>query len=79
MRYSERQQTSVPPTAPVPALPAGVGDVLAVLRSSAIVVDSADAVINNSPSAVAYGLVRGERARPRASCATSPDRSVATV
>ncbi|MFC8504688.1 sensor histidine kinase [Pedococcus sp. NPDC057267] len=60
VRYSERQQTSVPPSeASVPALPAGVGDVLAVLRSGAIVVDSADEVINNSPSAVAYGLVRG--------------------
>jgi two-component system sensor histidine kinase SenX3 len=60
VRYSERQQTSMPPTAPVPALPAGVADVLAVLRSSAIVVDSADEVINNSPSATAYGLVRGK-------------------
>jgi two-component system sensor histidine kinase SenX3 len=60
VRYSERQQTSMPPTLPVPALPAGVADVLAVLRSSAIVVDSADEVINNSPSATAYGLVRGK-------------------
>ena len=59
VRYSERQQRSVPPS-PVPTpLPAGVGDVLAVLRSSAIVVDSADAVIKTSPAAVAYGLVRG--------------------
>ncbi|MGO4341722.1 sensor histidine kinase [Pedococcus sp. 2YAF34] len=59
VRYSERQQRSVPPSpAPTP-LPAGVGDVLAVLRSSAIVVDSADAVIKTSPAAVAYGLVRG--------------------
>lgn len=40
-------------------LPEGVGDVLAVLRSSGIVLDSADAVVNNSPAAVAYGLVRG--------------------
>jgi two-component system sensor histidine kinase SenX3 len=39
-------------------LPAGVADVLAVLRSSAIVVDAADAVINSSPAAIAYGLVR---------------------
>jgi two-component system sensor histidine kinase SenX3 len=60
VRYSERQQRSVPPS-PVPTpLPAGVGDVLAVLRSSAIVVDSADAVIKTSPAAVAYGLVRGK-------------------
>jgi two-component system sensor histidine kinase SenX3 len=59
VRYSERQQSSLPPTAPVTPLPSGVADVLAVLRSSAIVVDSADAVINNSPSATAYGLVKG--------------------
>ena len=60
VRYSERQQTSLPPTAPVTPLPSGVGDVLAVLRSSAIVVDSADEVVNNSPSATAYGLVKGK-------------------
>jgi two-component system sensor histidine kinase SenX3 len=59
VRYSERQQTSMPPTTSVTPLPSGVADVLAVLRSSAIVVDSADAVINNSPSATAYGLVKG--------------------
>ena len=33
-------------------------DVLAVLRSSGIVVDSADQVVKASPAAVAYGLVR---------------------
>jgi len=60
VRYSERQQTAMPEPAVAPALPAGVGDVLAVLRSSGIVVDTADKVVNNSPSAVAYGLVRGE-------------------
>ncbi len=59
VRYSERQQRDVPPSPTVTPLPAGVGDVLSVLRSSGIVVDSADAVINNSPSAVSYGLVRG--------------------
>nr|WP_206070801.1 ATP-binding protein [Knoellia sp. DB2414S] len=60
VRYSERQQTTVPETTPaVQGLPPGVGDVLAVLRSGAIVVDSADEVINNSPPAVAYGLVKG--------------------
>jgi two-component system, OmpR family, sensor histidine kinase SenX3 len=58
VRYSERQQTQVPQTPSVAPLPAGVGDVLAVLRSSAIVVDSADAVAKMSPAAVAYGLVR---------------------
>lgn len=59
VRYSERQQTSIPAAPPATSLPAGAADVLAVLRSSAVVVDSADEVINNSPSAVSYGLVRG--------------------
>ena len=59
VRYSERAQKAVPEPAANPPLPAGVADVLAVLRSSGIVVDSADEVINNSPAAVAYGLVRG--------------------
>ncbi|WP_427383929.1 sensor histidine kinase [Janibacter sp. G56] len=40
------------------SLPEGVGDVLAVLRSIGIVLDSSDAVVNHSPSAVAHGLVR---------------------
>ncbi len=39
-------------------MPPGVGDVIAVLRSSGIVVDSSDRVVNNSPAAVAHGLVR---------------------
>ena len=39
-------------------LPAGVSDVLAVLRSGAIVLDAADAVVSSSPPAVANGLVR---------------------
>jgi two-component system sensor histidine kinase SenX3 len=59
VRYSERQQQTVPGPVTAPALPAGVGDVLAVLRSGAVVVDASDAVINNSPAAVSYGLVRG--------------------
>src|SRR6476661_1333344 len=58
VRYSERQQTSLPQPVEPPVLPAGIADVLAVLRSSGIVVDSADAVIKASPSAVALGLVR---------------------
>ena len=59
VRYSERQQTTVPEPAVPPPLPAGVADVLHVLRSSGIVVDSADAVVNTSPAATSYGLVRG--------------------
>jgi len=45
----------VVPPRPVPS---GVADVIAVLRSSGIVVDSSDRVVNNSPPAVAHGLVR---------------------
>lgn len=56
-RFSERRLTTIP-QAPPPALPAGVSDVLAVLRSIAIVLDASDAVVNNSASAVSYGLVR---------------------
>jgi two-component system sensor histidine kinase SenX3 len=56
-RFSERTLTAIPPSPP-PALPPGVTDVLAVLRSIAIVLDSSDAVVNSSASAVSYGLVR---------------------
>ena len=56
-RFSERTFTAIPP-APPPSLPAGVTDVLAVLRSIAIVLDASDAVVNSSASAVSYGLVR---------------------
>jgi two-component system, OmpR family, sensor histidine kinase SenX3 len=61
VRLSERQQRRIPAREDdSAALPEGVGDVLAVLRSSGIVLDSADAVVNNSPAAVANGLVRGQ-------------------
>ncbi len=42
-----------------PAVPAGVGAVLAVLRSSAVVLDDADVVLKASAPAYAMGLVRG--------------------
>lgn len=45
---------------PAPTLPPGVAQVLAVLRSSGIVLDTSDRVVNNSPAAVAHGLVRGQ-------------------
>jgi two-component system, OmpR family, sensor histidine kinase SenX3 len=57
VRLSERSQRTIPQT-PVPALPPGVADVLSILRSSGIVVDSADQVVKASPAAVVYGLVR---------------------
>ncbi len=61
VRLSERSQRQVPQAPPDPhALPAGVSAVLAVLRSGAIVLDDADAVVSTTPSAVAHGLVRGD-------------------
>lgn len=56
-RWSERSlATEVHDRAP--AVPKGVGDVLAVLRSVAVVLDPRDAVVNTSAAAVSYGLVR---------------------
>ncbi len=60
VRLSERSQSSVPPAPDPRALPAGVTAVLNVLRSGAIVLDTADAVVSVSPWAVAHGLVRGD-------------------
>ncbi|QYJ02705.1 sensor histidine kinase [Nocardioides panacisoli] len=55
---SDRQQTQQP-TAPAPVLPPGVAAVLSVLRSSAVVVDQSDKVVQASAPAYAMGLVRG--------------------
>ncbi|HEX6937003.1 MAG TPA: histidine kinase dimerization/phospho-acceptor domain-containing protein, partial [Actinomycetes bacterium] len=61
-RASEREQRA-PAVAerPAPVLPAGVADVLAVLRSSAVVLDAEDRVVRASPAAYSYGIVRGQR------------------
>jgi len=56
-RWSERSLAHEPVRSQ-PELPSGVGDVLSVLRSIAVVVDGSDAVVNNSASAVSHGLVR---------------------
>ncbi len=45
---------------PVQDLAPGAAEVLAVLRSSGVVLDSSDRVVNNSPAAAAHGLVRGQ-------------------
>ena len=58
VRPSGRSQRHAPQALDPPVLPDGVSSVLAVLRSGAIVVDTADAVVSTSPSAVAHGLVR---------------------
>ena len=57
---SQRQQGMAAP-ADEQVLPAGVATVLAVLRSSAVVVDDSDDVVKSSAPAVALGLVRSQR------------------
>jgi two-component system sensor histidine kinase SenX3 len=56
-RASERERLES--TAVEPTLPAGVSEVLGILRSAAIVLDPADDVVKASPAAYAFGLVRG--------------------
>jgi two-component system, OmpR family, sensor histidine kinase SenX3 len=58
-RFSEHERTATP--LPEPILPAGVGQVLSILRSSAVVLDENDAVVKASPAAHALGLVSGDR------------------
>jgi two-component system sensor histidine kinase SenX3 len=60
-RVSEKQQRTVPgQQASAPVLPSGVADVLAVLRSSAVVLDAEDQVVRASPTAYSFGLVRAD-------------------
>ncbi|UUU23127.1 sensor histidine kinase [Streptomyces sp. DSM 40750] len=60
-RVSEREQKRPTRTSlhTDPVLPPGVDTVLSVLRSSAVVLDEADAVVKASSAAYALGLVRG--------------------
>ncbi|MFD6419632.1 sensor histidine kinase, partial [Streptomyces sp. NPDC060194] len=60
-RWSEREQARPTRTSlhADPVLPPGVDTVLSVLRSSAVVLDEADAVVKASSAAYALGLVRG--------------------
>ena len=55
-RWSGRSTAAPEPVDP--PLPRGVGRVLSVLKSIAVVLDASDAVVNTSASAVSYGLVR---------------------
>jgi two-component system sensor histidine kinase SenX3 len=55
---SERQQRRVPPTE-TPTVPPEVATVLSVLRSSAVIVDEDDVVVQASAPAYSLGLVRG--------------------
>ncbi|MGN6751200.1 MAG: sensor histidine kinase [Intrasporangium sp.] len=59
MRWSDRSDAAQDEPRPETPLPPGAAEVLAVLGSSAIVLDTSDRVVNNSPAAVAHGLVRG--------------------
>jgi two-component system sensor histidine kinase SenX3 len=61
-QVSERErQRVVGAESPVSVLPAGVADVLAVLRSSGVVLDAEDRVVRASPAALSMGLVRADR------------------
>jgi two-component system sensor histidine kinase SenX3 len=57
-RFSERRHEPMPE--PMPEIPAGAETVLSVLSSSAVIVDSADRVLQASAPAVAMGLLKGE-------------------
>jgi two-component system sensor histidine kinase SenX3 len=59
-RGGVRQRRSAPPS-PEPRVPPGVDKVLSVLRASALVLDRSLDVVQASPSAYAFGLVRQER------------------
>jgi two-component system sensor histidine kinase SenX3 len=59
-RVSDHQLHRAPP-AEEPVVPPGVGTVLSVLRSSALVVDETDRVLKASAAAYSYGLVRGDQ------------------
>jgi len=60
-RFSEQAQRHVPEERLHTELPPGIASVLAVLPSSAVVIDSGDRVLRASSAARAFGLVRGDR------------------
>ncbi|MFZ0161400.1 MAG: ATP-binding protein [Kineosporiaceae bacterium] len=57
-RISDAERLRLAAT-PEPELPEGITDVLAVLRSAAIVLDAGGEISTASPAAYAFGLVRG--------------------
>lgn len=65
-RASEREQHQVRSAeqSPAPVLPPGTADVLALLRSTAVVLDGEDRVVRASPAAYAFGLVREQQLLP---------------
>ncbi|MCW2747319.1 MAG: histidine kinase [Nocardioidaceae bacterium] len=58
-RFNEKQQTAVP--AVDPTVPAGADAVLSVLSSSAVIIDTSDAVVKASAPAYRLGLIQGDR------------------
>ena len=61
VRASEKSEVRMTHVPVAPRIPPGASAVLAVLRSSALVLDTAERVVNTSPSAVAMGLVDEDR------------------
>jgi len=61
VRASEKSEVRMTQVPVAPRIPPGASAVLAVLRSSALVLDTAERVVNTSPSAVAMGLVDEDR------------------
>ncbi|HET8600130.1 MAG TPA: ATP-binding protein [Segeticoccus sp.] len=57
-RWSEGRHVAPSPIGVDATAPGTVADVLAVLRSSGIILDAEERVVNTSPPAVAHGLVR---------------------
>ena len=57
-RFSERERRGNPVPEPEDVVPPGAAAVLQVLRSSAVLMDSSDAVVKASPAAYAMGLVK---------------------
>lgn len=61
-RYSERREGVVPE--PTPLVPPGADQVLSVISSSAVLVDSSDTVVKASAPAFAMGIVHEDRLEP---------------
>lgn len=62
-RFSERREASVPDE-PAPLVPPGAEQVLSVISSSAVLIDSSDTVVKASAPAFAMGIVHEDRLEP---------------
>ena len=61
-RFSERREATVPE--PSPLVPPGADQVLSVISSSAVLIDSSDTVVKASAPAFAMGIVHEDRLEP---------------